>query len=64
MITRYIIAGYDTEDLRGITEWSLITRVEECGVAGVKAHRHCSHIKVGGDSTSFDREFSRSAVTI
>jgi len=64
MITRYIIAGNDTEDLRRITQWSLIARVEECGVAGVKARGYCSHIKVGGDSTSFDREFSRSAVTI
>ena len=63
-ITGCDVARNDTEDLRRITEWLLVARVEECGVAGVETRGYCVRFKVGGDATSFDREIHWSAITV
>jgi hypothetical protein len=64
MITGCVVARNHTEDLRRITEWLLVARVEECGVAGVKTRGDRMHFKVGGDATSFDREIHQSAIAV
>ena len=64
MVTRYVVARNDTEDLRRITERLLITGIEEYGITGMKAHCDCPDFRVGRDATSFDREISQFSITI
>jgi len=56
MITRYVVAGNDAEDLCRIAERLLIARIKERGIAGVKTRRDCANFRFGRDATSFDRE--------
>jgi len=64
MVTQYVVARNDTEDLHRISEWLLIAGIEECGITGVKADCDCPDFRVGRDATSFDREISHFSITI
>ena len=59
MVARDTVAGNDTEDPLRISQRLPITRVEECGVAGVKTRRDCPNSRLGGDATPHDEEISR-----